>query len=196
MTDKERLREYIEKDALYQEYLAGDTKDLTDFDKFCIQHCKDIEKLLKENRELRADYGSQAQIERDLLLIENKELKEKFKATNKGLQKVVLKRKKWKHRYQLARCEIKELREQLEEYKDKINWYENFEVNKTIDKLRLKHNVQQKEFIKWLEKKQSFLRDEISELTLGMCNTDFQDIKIEVYENVLQKYKEIIGEKQ
>lgn len=130
------------------------------------------------------------------LLKENQMLKEKFKATNKGLQKVVLKRKKWKYRYQLARCEIKELREQLEEYKDKINWYENFEVNKTIDKLRLKHNVQQKEFIKWLEKKQSFLRDEISELTLGMCNTDFQDIKIEVYEKVLQKYKEIIGEKQ
>lgn len=89
---------------------------------------------------------------------------------------------------------IKQLKKQLEEYKDKINWYENFEVNKTIDKLRLKHNVQQKEFIKWLEKKQSFLRDEISELTLGMCNTDFQDIKIEVYEKVLQKYKEIIGD--
>lgn len=53
---------------------------------------------------------------------------------------------------------------------------------------------QQKEFIKWLEKKQSFLRDEISELTLGMCNTDFQDMKIEVYEKVLQKYKEIIGD--
>ena len=53
---------------------------------------------------------------------------------------------------------------------------------------------QQKEFIKWLEKKQSFLRDEISELTLDMCNTDFQDIKTEVYEKVLQKYKSIIGD--
>ena len=53
MTSKERLREYIEKDALYQEYLAGDTKDLTDFDKFCIQHCKDIEELLKENEDLK-----------------------------------------------------------------------------------------------------------------------------------------------
>lgn len=55
------------------------------------------------------------------------------------------------------------------------------------------YKTQQKEFIKWLEKKQSFLRDEISELTLGMCNTDFQDMKIEVYEKVLQKYKRIIG---
>lgn len=54
--------------------------------------------LLKENYKLKK---------------ENQELKEKFKATNKGLQKVVLKRKKWKHRYQLARCEIKELKEKL-----------------------------------------------------------------------------------
>lgn len=176
MAVKERLEQYIKEDKIYQDFIDSKTriKDLTDFDLYCINHCSDIEEMLEKNQQL----------------------KEKFKATNKGLQKVVLKRKKWKHRYQLARCEIKELREQLEEYKDKINWYENFEVNKTIDKLRLKHNVQQKEFIKWLEKKQSFLRDEISELTLGMCNTDFQDIKIEVYEKVLQKYKEIIGEKQ
>lgn len=108
------------------------------------------------------------------LLKENQMLKEKFKATNKGLQKVVLKRKKWKLRYQLARCEIKELKKQLEEYKDKINWYENFEVNKTIDKLRLKHNAQQKEFINYLE---------------DNWNTT-QDIW---YIKILQKYKEIIG---
>lgn len=50
------------------------------------------------------------------LIEENQALKEKFKATNKGLQKVVLKRKKWKHRYQLARCEIKELKEKLDKY--------------------------------------------------------------------------------
>lgn len=53
--------------------------------------------------------------------------------------------------------------------------------------------TQQKAFIKWLEKKQSSLQDEISELTLGMCNTDVQDTKIEIYEKVLQKYKSIIG---
>ena len=47
--------------------------------------------------------------------------------------------------------ENQELKEQVEECKDKINWYENFEVNKTIDQLRLKHNIQQKEFIKYLE---------------------------------------------
>lgn len=70
--------------------------------------------------------------------------------------------------------ENQELKKQIEENKDKINWYENFEINKTIDKLRLKHNVQQKEFIKYLEDnwKQT------------------QDIW---YIKILQKYKEITG---
>lgn len=73
--------------------------------------------------------------------------------------------------------ENQQLKKQLEEYKDKINWYENFEVNKTIDKLRLKHNVQQKKFINYLE---------------DNWNTT-QDIW---YIKILQKYKEIIGGKE
>ena len=72
--------------------------------------------------------------------------------------------------------ENQELKKQLEEYKDKINWYENFEINKTIDKLRIKHNNQQKEFIKYLE-------DNYKET---------QDIW---YIKILQKYKEIVEEK-
>lgn len=67
-----------------------------------------------------------------------------------------------------------ELKKQLEENKDKINWYENFEINKTIDKLRIKHNNQQKEFIKFLEYNYK----------------ETQDIW---YIKILQKYKEIIG---
>ena len=49
--------------------------------------------------------------------------------------------------------EIRQLKKKLEEYKDKINWYENFEINKTIDKLRIKHNNQQQEFISYLGKR-------------------------------------------
>lgn len=86
--------------------------------------------------------------------------------------------------------ENKELKKQVEKERKEISEYSyklcHFRCEETYEN-------QQKEFIKWLEKKQSFLRDEISELTLGMCNTDFQDIKIEVYQEVLQKYKEIIG---
>ncbi|MDD7757783.1 MAG: hypothetical protein PUJ51_25335 [Clostridiales bacterium] len=76
------------------------------------------------------------------------------------------------------REEAKELKEQLEENKDKINWYENFEINKTIDKLRIKHNNQQKYFINYLE---NMLDDE---------NDIFSVVRVK---DVLQKYKETIG---
>lgn len=54
---------------------------------------------------------------------------------------------------------------------------------------------QQKEFIEWLERRLFLLRDEASELALGMCSTNYQDTKIEVYKEVLSKCKEIIGVK-
>lgn len=62
-----------------------------------------------------------AEISRNMfkkLQAENKVLKEKFRATNKGLQKVVLKRKKWKERYYKKKYENNELKEELEAYKE------------------------------------------------------------------------------
>lgn len=50
MDYKERLREYVENDDIYTEYKSGKC-DMSDFDKFCIEHCKDIECLLNENEE-------------------------------------------------------------------------------------------------------------------------------------------------
>ena len=82
------------------------------------------------------------------------------------------------------REEAKELKKQLEEYKDKINWYENFEVNKTIDKLRLKHNTQQKEFIKYLE--------DYLNLFDNMCIDEQGDY--DMLEEILKDYKSIIGD--
>ena len=52
MNCKERLKEYINKDKIYQDYKQNKLINFSDFDKFCIQHCKDIEKLLEENLEL------------------------------------------------------------------------------------------------------------------------------------------------
>ena len=49
MNKEERLIEYINKDYSYINYKTG-VEDGTDFDKFCIQHCKDIEELLEENK--------------------------------------------------------------------------------------------------------------------------------------------------
>ena len=86
-----------------------------------------------------------------------------------------------------------ELKKQLEEMDSKLFFTKNeLEMRqKTIDnKLR-----QQKEFIEWLERRLFLLRDEASELALGMCSNDYQYAKIEVYKDILSKYKEIIGVK-
>lgn len=99
---------------------------------------------------------------------------------------------KYDIKYVLAETEVikdlskenQELKKQLEENKDKINWYENFEINKTIDKLRIKHNNQQKEFINYLE-------NEIYSFELRGTSPEYN------FENVLKrillKYKEIMG---
>ena len=87
--------------------------------------------------------------------------------------------------------EAKELKKQLEENKDKINWYENFEINKTIDKLRIKHNNQQKEFIEYMNKT-------IEELECD--DVDDEEMKgyliqrIDTFKEILRKYKSIIGD--
>ena len=47
MDYKERLKQYLEEDVIYSEYKSGRC-DMSDFDKFCIEHCKDIECLLNE----------------------------------------------------------------------------------------------------------------------------------------------------
>lgn len=47
MDYKERLKQYLEEDTIYSEYKSGKC-DMSDFDKFCIEHCKDIECLLNE----------------------------------------------------------------------------------------------------------------------------------------------------
>ena len=52
MNTQERLKQYVEEDSIYNDYLNGKT-NISDFDKFCIQHCKDIEEILNENQELK-----------------------------------------------------------------------------------------------------------------------------------------------
>lgn len=49
MNYRERLKEYVDKDEIYQNYKQNKLINCSDFDKFCIQHCKDIEELLEEN---------------------------------------------------------------------------------------------------------------------------------------------------
>ena len=99
--------------------------------------------------------------------------------------------------------EAKELKKQLEENKDKINWYENFEINKTIDKLRIKHNNQQKEFIEYLEDKIYSIEPKGTGINY-YCEYDSEEdyvmamqeqSRLNTLKAVLQKYKSIIGGK-
>lgn len=82
MNIEERLKQYIEKDEIYQNYKQNKLMNSNDFDKFCIQHCKDIEELLEENQELKKQ------------LEEWKELLNKFKIQQKAFIKYLEEKEK------------------------------------------------------------------------------------------------------
>ena len=46
------LKEYLDEDFIYQTYLNNKNQDFTDFEEFCINHCQDIEFLIKYYEEL------------------------------------------------------------------------------------------------------------------------------------------------
>lgn len=131
----DRLKEYVEKDEIYQEYKNGKLTNASDFDKFCIQHCEDIEELLEENEELKSQLKGTTHCYDE---VEHRQLKEQLEATKKVAEENL---KKW---------------------------------------VIMKN--QQQEFIKYLE----------DEKFLYKINT--QGYSMNLIENVLAKYKEIIGE--
>lgn len=53
MTSKERLEQYVKEDEIYNEYLDNNKSYISDFDRFCIEHCQDIKNILEENEELK-----------------------------------------------------------------------------------------------------------------------------------------------
>lgn len=83
---KKRLQQYVDEDKIYQDWANENTSYISDFDRFCIEHCRDIKCLLEENKELR----------------------KRLKETNKGLRKVILRSIKWKNRYYKERKRRKE----------------------------------------------------------------------------------------
>ena len=77
-----------------------------------MQKC--IEELQQENNQLKADYGTQAQIERDLLKEENKILRENAENNDKVVNKV-----NWEN--MLLKQENKQLKEEKRKVRDYIN---------------------------------------------------------------------------
>ena len=127
-------------------------------------------------------------------LKENKILRENAEHNDKVVDKV-----NWEN--MLLKKENQSLKEQLEENKDKINWYENFEINKTIDELRIKHNNQQKEFISYLEDKIYSIEPKGTGINYN-CEYDSEEdyisameeqSKLNTLKEILSKYKSIIG---
>ena len=127
-------------------------------------------------------------------LKENKILRENAEHNDKVVDKV-----NWEN--MLLKKENQSLKKQLEENKDKINWYENFEINKTIDKLRIKHNNQQKKFIDYLENGIYSIEPKGTGINYN-CEYDSEEdyinameeqSKLNTFKEILSKYREIIG---
>ena len=56
---KQRLKEYIEKDVIYQAYKEQKEFESSDFDNFCILHCEDIEEALFDLEQLQQENKEQ-----------------------------------------------------------------------------------------------------------------------------------------
>ena len=83
MDAKERLKEYIEKDEVYQDYKQDKLMNASDFEKFCIQHCRDIDEILEENQELKQKYEN-AVSDYETTMSEKNELKKQVDYIRSG----------------------------------------------------------------------------------------------------------------
>ena len=133
---------------------------------------------------------------------EAKELKEKYLNAVADYETTMFEKEQLNSLVNSCQEEIRQLKKQLEENKDKINWYENFEINKTIDKLRIKHNNQQKEFISYLENEIYSIEPKGTGINYN-CEYDSEEdyinameeqSKLNTFKEILSKYKEIIGD--
>ena len=125
------------------------------------------------------------------LLKQNKELNQKYVNAVADYEKTMFEKEQLNSLVNSCQEEIRQLKKQLEENKDKINWYENFEINKTIDKLRIKHNNQQKEFIKYMNKTiEELERDDVDDEEMK----GYLVQRIDTFKEILRKYKSIIGD--
>ena len=149
-----------------------DKMEVSKEDKMFIDMTRRNTELLEENRELNRELDATKELVAEHIKKEI-DLKEINKDISKGLQKVSIKRNKWKKRYYTERRKSQELHEQLSN----------------------SHQIkaQQKEFIEYLNKyikerrRLSKLHKEYS------LSEERLSAQCHVLENVLLKYKEIIG---
>ena len=122
-----------------------------------------VSPILKENEQLKADYGTQAQIERDMLQQENKILRENAENNDKVVAKV-----NW---------ENQSLKKQLEELKDLIDTILNFSFFKEECPLNFGFENNTNE-----DKSQSiFYEDEWCE---NNCNDNYKDCWLKYFKKL------------
>lgn len=81
------LQAYVNSDEIYQKYKNKQLKEISDFEMFCINHCKNIEELIQ-------DYTRQKQINEEDKNI-NAELREKVRMLDEAYTGVIKESKKW-----------------------------------------------------------------------------------------------------
>lgn len=120
------------------------------------------------------------------------DLKEINKDISKGLQKVSIKRNKWKKRYETEHRRKQELNRKLKELEEQSASAINEQVSRGVDLTN-----QQKEFIEYLEKNINHYKEIIKSDRENNTKQDCRrfETRWTTYEESLSKYKEIVGVK-
>lgn len=123
---KQRLKEYIEKDVIYQDYKKQKEFESSDFDNFCILHCEDIEEALFDLEQLRK---------------ENKELQEELQKADSITQSCIFNGKKESGlNFRQSLNLVKELRKENKELHSKIGKAIEYLVN-PVEKIWEGHSI-------------------------------------------------------
>ena len=134
-----------------------------------IEQLQQENKILRENAENNDKVVDKVNWENMLLKKENQELKSQLKGTTHCFDEE----------------EHEKLKKQLEEYKEeKQEWINLLDMFKN----------QQKEFIKYLEDEIKFYKNRDTYIVADILGSyDLNDINLKLLEEILQKYKSIIG---
>lgn len=119
------LKVYLKYDNIYQKYkIDKNTKNLSDFDIFCIEHCIDIDNLINE-------YERQKQINEEHQKI-NGELREKVKELEIDLTTVYMKGfEDGKDKYK------QKIKDKIEELKDTLKHYDEYSKLNLLERVNI-----------------------------------------------------------
>ena len=176
LEEKEKLLNSIENNTSehWKEYYKNVPIDCI-FDDLVID-IKEIKRLTEENQELKADYGTKAQVERDLLIEENQELKKQLEE----LEFIVGLRQK--------RNLINKFNKEYDEEDKKKNPNKNHaEIIPDAEEVYRRYytmKTQQKKFIEYINSYIELLNDKPDLVELSQKDA---------LEEILEKYKSIIG---